>query len=36
MTVRRPGPAMNTMGPGIIGSDRGTDYGQAIYDALTA
>jgi CubicO group peptidase (beta-lactamase class C family) len=26
---------MNKMGPGIIGSDRSTEYGQAIYDALT-
>jgi CubicO group peptidase (beta-lactamase class C family) len=25
---------MNKMGPGIIGSDRSTEYGQAIYDAL--
>jgi hypothetical protein len=22
------------MGPGIIGSDRSTEYGHAIYDAL--
>jgi CubicO group peptidase (beta-lactamase class C family) len=27
---------MNKMGPGIIGSDRSTAYGQAIYDALGA
>ena len=26
---------MNKMGPGIIGSDRSTEYGQAIYDAIT-
>jgi CubicO group peptidase (beta-lactamase class C family) len=26
---------MNKMGPGIIGSDRTTQYGQAIYDAIT-
>ena len=26
---------MNKMGPGIIGSDRSAEYGQAIYDALT-
>jgi hypothetical protein len=26
---------MNKMGPGIIGSDRSTEYAQAIYDALT-
>jgi CubicO group peptidase (beta-lactamase class C family) len=25
---------MNKMGPGIIGSDRSTEYGHAIYDAL--
>jgi CubicO group peptidase (beta-lactamase class C family) len=25
---------MNQMGPGIIGSDRSTEYGHAIYDAL--
>jgi hypothetical protein len=27
---------MNKMGAGIIGSDRSTDYGRAIYDAVTA
>jgi CubicO group peptidase (beta-lactamase class C family) len=27
---------MNKMGPGIIGSERSTEYGQAIYDALTS
>jgi len=27
---------MNKMGPGIIGSDRSAQYGQAIYDAITA
>ncbi len=27
---------MNKMGPGIIGSGRSTEYGQAIYDAVTA
>jgi hypothetical protein len=27
---------MNTMGPGIIGSDRSAEYGQAIYDAVTS
>ena len=26
---------MNKMGPGIIGSDRSAEYGQAIYDAVT-
>jgi CubicO group peptidase (beta-lactamase class C family) len=26
---------MNKMGPGIIGSDRSAEYGQAIYDAIT-
>ena len=26
---------MNKMGPGVVGSDRGTEYGQAIYDAVT-
>jgi CubicO group peptidase (beta-lactamase class C family) len=26
---------MNKMGSGIIGSDRSTEYGQAIYDAVT-
>jgi hypothetical protein len=26
---------MNRMGPGIIGSTRGAEYTQAIYDALT-
>jgi CubicO group peptidase (beta-lactamase class C family) len=26
---------MNKMGPGIIGSDRSAEYGQAIYDALS-
>jgi len=26
---------MNKMGPGIIGSERSAEYGQAIYDALT-
>jgi len=26
---------MNKMGAGIIGSDRSTEYGQAIYDAIT-
>ena len=26
---------MNKMGPGIVGSDRSAEYGQAIYDALT-
>ena len=25
---------MNKMGPGIVGSDRSAEYGQAIYDAL--
>ena len=25
---------MNKMGPGIIGSERSAEYGQAIYDAL--
>jgi hypothetical protein len=25
---------MNKMAPGIIGSDRSTEYGNAIYDAL--
>jgi hypothetical protein len=25
---------MNKMGPGLIGSDRSTEYGLAIYDAL--
>jgi len=27
---------MNKMGTGIIGSDRSTEYGQAIYDAATS
>jgi CubicO group peptidase (beta-lactamase class C family) len=27
---------MNKMGPGIIGSDRSAEYGQAIYDAVTS
>jgi CubicO group peptidase (beta-lactamase class C family) len=27
---------MNKMGAGIIGSDRSTEYGQAIYDAIAA
>ena len=27
---------MNKMGPGIIGSDRSTEYGQAIYAAVTS
>jgi CubicO group peptidase (beta-lactamase class C family) len=27
---------MNKMGPGIIGSERSAEYGQAIYDAMTA
>ena len=27
---------MNKMGTGIIGSDRSTEYGQAIYDAVTS
>jgi CubicO group peptidase (beta-lactamase class C family) len=27
---------MNKMGPGIVGSDRSAEYGQAIYDAVTA
>jgi CubicO group peptidase (beta-lactamase class C family) len=26
---------MNKMGPGVIGSDRSAEYGQAIYDAVT-
>lgn len=26
---------MNKMGPGVVGSDRGAEYGQAIYDAVT-
>jgi CubicO group peptidase (beta-lactamase class C family) len=26
---------MNKMGPGIIGSDRSTQYGQAVYYAVT-
>src|ERR1700691_1533389 len=26
---------MNKMGPGIIGSERSTEYGQAIYDAVS-
>ena len=26
---------MNKMAPGIVGSDRSADYGQAIYDAIT-
>jgi CubicO group peptidase (beta-lactamase class C family) len=25
---------MNKMGPGIFGSDRSTEYGQTIYDAV--
>jgi hypothetical protein len=25
---------MNKMGAGIIGSDRCTEYGQAVYDAI--
>jgi hypothetical protein len=25
---------MNKMGPGVVGSDRGAEYGQAIYDAV--
>jgi hypothetical protein len=25
---------MNKMGPGIVGSDRCAEYGQAIYDAV--
>jgi len=25
---------MNKMGAGIVGSDRATEYGQAIYDAV--
>ncbi len=25
---------MNKMGPGIVGSDRSTEYGQAIFDAI--
>src|SRR5262245_5568154 len=25
---------MNKMGPGVVGSDRSSEYGQAIYDAL--
>jgi CubicO group peptidase (beta-lactamase class C family) len=25
---------MNKMGPGVVGSDRSTEYGRAIYDAL--
>jgi hypothetical protein len=27
---------MNKMGPGIIGSDRSAEYGQAICDAVTS
>ena len=27
---------MNKMGPGIVGSDRSTEYGKAIYDAVTS
>ena len=27
---------MNKMGPGIVGSDRGAAYGQAIYDAIAS
>jgi len=27
---------MNKMGPGIIGSERSAEYGQAIYDALAS
>jgi CubicO group peptidase (beta-lactamase class C family) len=27
---------MNKMGPGVVGSDRGSEYGQAIYDAVTS
>jgi CubicO group peptidase (beta-lactamase class C family) len=27
---------MNLMGPGVVGSDRGAQYVQAIYDAVTA
>jgi CubicO group peptidase (beta-lactamase class C family) len=27
---------MNKMGPGIVGSDRSAEYGQAIYDAVTS
>ena len=27
---------MNNMGPGVIGSDRSAEYGQAIYDAVTS
>ena len=26
---------MNKVGPGIVGSDRCTEYGQAIYGAVT-
>jgi hypothetical protein len=26
---------MNKMGPGIIGSSRSAEYGQAIYDAVS-
>jgi CubicO group peptidase (beta-lactamase class C family) len=26
---------MNKMGPGIVGSDRSAEYGQAIYDAIS-
>src|SRR5580700_278885 len=26
---------MNKMGPGVIGSERSAEYGQAVYDALT-
>ena len=27
---------MNKMGPGIVGSERSAEYGQAIYDALAS
>jgi hypothetical protein len=26
---------MNKMGPGIVGSERSTEYGKAIYAAIT-
>jgi hypothetical protein len=27
---------MNLMGPGVVGSDRGAQYVQAVYDAISA
>jgi hypothetical protein len=27
---------MNKIGPGVVGSDRGAQYVQAVYDAVTA